>query len=184
MTHLSRTLFLLMTLLGMVSPVAEQPSTINDKVVQFCKDHRDEKVGKGECTHLASAALKHAGAKPHTAFKDAPGKEDYVWGELVYVLEMKEKSLKETKVPKKSIAPGDVIQFRDAVFKGKDLRGFPVYETSCPHHTSVVLAVKTDENILTVLEQNVDGKRKVLESAYRLTDLKSGWLRIYRPVAE
>lgn len=184
MTNPTRMLLLITALLGMVASSAAQPQTTSDKVVKFCKDHLGKKVGEGECVNLAEAALKYAGAKPRTAFKESPNNGDFVWGELVYTLEIKDNSQKETKVAKMSIQPGDVIQFRDARFKGRNLRGFPIYETACPHHTSIVLAVKKEKNVLTVLEQNVNGKRMVVESAYRLTDLKTGWLRIYRPVSE
>src|SRR5262249_5554899 len=118
-----RTLILLTTLWAVVAEPDAQPPTTNDKIVKFCKDHLGKKVGEGECTSLAEAALKHAGAKPRTAFKDSPNRGDYVWGEPVYALEIKEDSQKETKVPKMSIQPGDVIQFRDARFKGRNLRG-------------------------------------------------------------
>jgi hypothetical protein len=168
----------------MVAAEDTQSPTTNDKIVKFCKDHLGKKVRQGECTNLADAALKHAGAKPRTTFKDSPNREDYVWGKLVYALEIKENSQKETRVPKMSIQPGDVIQFRDARFKGRSLNGLQNYETAFPHHTSIVLAVKMENNLITVLEQNVNGKRKVMESTYRLTDLKTGWLRIYRPVSE
>jgi hypothetical protein len=179
-----RTLILLASLWAVAAEQDAQPPTTNDKIVKFCKDHLDKKVGAGECTSLAEAALKHGGAKPRTAFKDSPNEGDYVWGELVYALEIKEDSQKETKVPKMTIQPGDVIQFRDARFKGRNLRGLQNYETTCPHHTSIVLAVEKENNVITVLEQNVNGKRKVMEGSYRQTDLKTGWLRVYRPISE
>ncbi len=177
-----RTLALVTTLLSVVSAAAQE-KTVNDEIVKYCKDHKGQKVGDGECASLAEAALKYAKAKPLTAFKDFPNKEDYVWGELVYALEIKEKTQKETKVPEMAIQAGDIIQFRDARFEGKKLRGFDKYEASYPHHTAVVLTPKGN-NVVSVLEQNVDGKREVVETSYRLTDLKAGWLRIYRPVSE
>jgi hypothetical protein len=177
-----RTFLSISGMLGMISLGFAQQQRINEKVIQFCKDHRGKQVGGGQCTDLAEAALKHADAKPRTAFKDNPGQGDYVWGELVYALEMKDDTRKESKDPKRTIQPGDVIQYRDATFKGKDLRGFENYEAACPHHTAVVLEVMKAPNVLAVLEQNVDGRRIVAESSYRLTDLKTGWLRIYRPV--
>jgi hypothetical protein len=184
MANSTRTLLLLTTLWAWVSSALAQAPTINDQIVKFCKDHLGEKVGDGECTFLAQAALKHAGAKPCTTFKDFPNKGDYVWGELVYALERKDHSQKETKVPERSIQAGDVIQFRDATFKGKHLRGLQNYEATYPHHTAVVVAVKKDTDVITVLEQNVYGIKKVMENPYRLSDLKTGWVRIYRPVAE
>jgi hypothetical protein len=177
----TRTLVVIASLLAVIATTGAQPS-ISDKVVKFGKDHLDKKVGAGECTDLADAALKQAGAKPRSAFKDSPNEGDYVWGDLVYALEIKDGAPKETKVPKMSIQPGDVIQLRDTTFKGKNLRGFENYDVNYPHHTAVVLAVKKEEGVITVLEQNNNGKKVVMENPYRLTDLRSGWLRIYRPV--
>lgn len=182
MTTPARTLILIAILTGSISPAVAQ--TTSDKVVKFCKGHLGKKVGEGECANLAEAAFQDAGARPRTRFKEFPDRGDYVWGEFVYALEIKDDAKQETKAPKKSIQPGDVIQFRDAKFEGKKLRGFDNYHATYPHHTAVVLALKKEHNVITVLEQNVGGKRLVIESTYRLTDLKAGWLRIYRPVSE
>jgi hypothetical protein len=176
-----RTLILLTTLWGIIAWEDATPTT-NGKIVQFCKDHLGKKVGGGECTHLAEAALRHAGAKPRTAFKDCPNRGAYVWGKLVYALEIKEDSQKEMKVPRMSIQPGDLIQLRDARFKGSNLLGHR-YEMTYPHHTSIVSALR-ENNVIAVLEQNVNGERQVMESTYHLTHLKTGWLRVYRPVSE
>ncbi len=35
---------------------------------------------------------------------------------------------------------------------------------------------------MEILEQNVNGKRFVQEGTLFLKDLRSGWLRVYRPV--
>jgi hypothetical protein len=180
----TRTFLVLATLLGAVSSTVAQSTTVNDKIVKFCKDHVGQKVGDGECSDLGDEALKSAGAKPRSAFKDFPNEEDLVWGELVYALEIKDNAPKETKVPKTSIQPGDVIQLRDARFAGKNLRGVENYEAEYGHHSAVVVAVKKETGVLTILEQNFNGKKMVTESTYRLSDLKAGWVRVYRPVAE
>ena len=52
-----------------------------------------------------------------------------------------------------------------------------------PHHTAVILNVAEGGKVLKVLEQNINGKRFVMESTYRINDLKSGSFRVYRPVA-
>ena len=184
MANSTRTALLTTALFGLVSPAVAEPATMNDRVVAFCKDNLGQKVGDGECSDLADAALNQAGAKPRTSFKESPKKGDYVWGKLVVELEMKDGSQKETKVPKMRIQPGDVIQFGDARFEGKNLRGFENYFTTFPHHTAVVLDVKKGENALTALEQNVNEKKFVVENQYRLTDLKTGWVRVYRPVSK
>jgi hypothetical protein len=183
MSNSTRTFYIITTLLGAVPEALGQASP-NDRVVKFCKDHVGEKVGGGQCSHLAEEALKHAKAKPRSTFKEFPNAGDYVWGKLVYTLEIKDNSPKETKVPQISIQPGDIVQLRHATFKGEKLRGFENYDASYPQHTAVVLAVSKEGNLVTVLEQNINGKMVVLETPYRLTDLKTGWLRIYRPVSK
>jgi hypothetical protein len=74
-----------------------------------------------------------------------------------------------------SVKPGDVIQLRDARFEGKN------YFMTYPHHSAIVLYVKEGGKVLTVFEQNVNGKKIVTEKTYRLNDLKTGWVRVYRP---
>jgi hypothetical protein len=178
------TLALILTaaLLGLASSAVAQPATMSEQVVKFCKDNLRNKVGDGECYDLAEAALKQAGAKLQTEFKDSPKAGDYVWGKLAYTIEIVGGSQKVTKDPTINLQPGDVLQFGDARFEGKNLRGFEKYTTMFPHHTAVVLDVNKADGILTALEQNVNGKRIVMENTYRLTDLKSGWVRVYRPV--
>src|SRR5438552_529643 len=85
---------------------AKAAPTINDKVVEFCKKNAGEQVGNGECWTLANEALKAAGAKSSAAYKDTPNKSDYVWGDLVYGLEVKDgKPAENGKAAK--VQPGD-----------------------------------------------------------------------------
>jgi len=66
----------------------DDPSAaLREKVVKFCKEHKGQMVGDGECGTLAQAALKEAGAKPVNEFAEGPGPGDFAWGELVFVLE-------------------------------------------------------------------------------------------------
>lgn len=178
MLNVAHTLLLAIFLLGQVSFAAAQPAKQDDSIVKFCKDNVGKKVGRGECTDLVEEALKAAGAKPSAAFKPSPGKDDYVWGSLVYVLEIKDDTRQEKKVPQLSVRPGDVIQFRNAKFQGKN------YFVTCVHHTAVVLEVKEQDKVWIVLEQNVNGKKSVMERTYHLDDLKTGWIRVYRPLAK
>jgi hypothetical protein len=176
MVNKTRTVLLVTALIGLVSSAPAEPPTMGDKVVKFCKDKLGEKVGDGECSSLAAAGVAQSGGRIWTAFKDSPKQGDYVWGSLVYVVEMKGDSPVETKDPKMSVKPGDIIQLRDVKFQGKN------YFMTYAHHTSVVLDVNEEAKVLTVLEQNVNGKKIVMESKYHLNDLKTGWVRIYRPV--
>ena len=154
---------------------------INQSVVQYLRQNLGQQVGNGECSSMAYAALKQAGAKAKNAFKDNPGKDDYVWGNLVYVLEMKDGKRLESATAGLRIEPGDVMQFRDAKFKGKR-DGGGTYNWSTPHHTAVVVEVKSQTKQLVVLHQNIEGKRFVTEKTFNMNDLQAGWIRIYQPV--
>jgi hypothetical protein len=155
----------------------DDPSAaLRAKVVKFCKEHKGQMVGDGECGTLAQAALQEAGAKPVNEFAESPGPGDFAWGELVFVLEVK--GGKRTREPAGGKAqPGDVIQYRDAtVRKGGGLAVFP-------HHTAVVVEVKANGDLI-VYEQNMQGKKEVTQGMLRPSDLAGGWIRVYRPVAK
>ena len=75
---------------------------MNEKVVEFARTNVGKQVGDGVCTSLAVEALRAAQAR-RFPFSDREG--DWIWGEEV-------PSFKEA-------LPGDILQFRDAVFQGK-----------------------------------------------------------------
>ena len=159
----------------------EEKLPLNEAVVAFCKANLGKQVGEGECAHLASAALKEAGAKPHREFPDSPDTGDYVWGTLVFGMEFKDgKGATEGSVAK--VRPGDIIQYRDAKFSGRKPTG-GTYTSTAAHHTAVVGAVSPDGKVLSLLQQNSGGKRLVTEATQTLTDMQAGWLKVYRPVA-
>lgn len=162
---------------GAGKPKAELPlPPLNAKVVEFARAQAGKKVGNGECTSLAVAAYKEAGAR---RFRLNRVDGDYVWGRPVA-------SFSEA-------LPGDVLQFRDAVFKGRTplpKRRVRIWHEEFPHHTAVVAEVKDGGRLLTLLHQNVgpDGtpeekKKVVQEGTLRPLALqKGGRVWIYRPV--
>jgi hypothetical protein len=159
---------------------AEEKLPLNEAVVAFCKANLGKQVGEGECAHLAGAALKEAGAKPHRAFPDSPNKGDYVWGTLVFGMEFKDGKGSTEGSPTK-VRPGDIVQYRDAKFSGRKPTG-GTYTSSAAHHTAVLAAVSPDGKVLSLLQQNSGGKRYVTEATQVLTDMQAGWLKVYRPV--
>jgi len=149
---------------------------VREKVVKYCKEHKGETVGDGECGTLAQAALRDAGAKPVNEFAESPGPGDYAWGELVFVLEVRDGKRKKEPADARA-KPGDVIQYRDAAFrKGGGIAVFP-------HHTAVVAEVKSNGD-LVVYEQNNLGKKEVTQGTLSPGGLAGGWIRVYRPVAK
>jgi hypothetical protein len=148
---------------------------LNAKVHEFAKSNLGKPVGDGICVTLAVEALQEAGAKRFPFVRSG----DYVWGELVPDF--------------KDVLPGDILQFRDAVFRGqrqisggRTLRFFAEY----PHHTAIIAKVERGGKLLTIYHQNVAtkgqddaDKGKVQESELRMDALqKGGWVKAYRPV--
>ena len=83
----------------------DDPSAaVRERVVKFCKDHKGEMVGDGECGTLAQAALREAGARPVNEFAESPGPGDFAWGELVFVLEVSGGKRKKEPAAMKSLS--------------------------------------------------------------------------------
>jgi hypothetical protein len=154
--------------------VLDRAAVAGDEVVRFCRDNLGKKVGDGECATLAQEALKGINAKPFFEFKEDPGMSDYVWGELVFVEEFASGKRRRTPADGKPRA-GDVVQYRNAKFRG------PRLTFTYPHHTSVVAEAKPNGD-LVVFEQNMNGKKEVMQSTVRPAELAEGWIRVYRPV--
>jgi hypothetical protein len=176
---------------------AAPPTSLGDRVVAFCKQHKGKCVGKGECSNLAEAALRAAGAKSrgghHFRRGDFRGSDfggdfrgnedermaDYVWGELVFVLEHDGTHLKATGQIG-DVRPGDIIQFRDAELAGPSDDGR--YTMTVKHHTAVVSGVQNMGMVLKIYQQNTNGRRFVTADRLRLSDLQQGRLRIFHPI--
>ena len=72
---------------------------LNNQVLAFCKAQMNQKVGSGQCTALAEAALLSAGCKTTADFGVTGNDADYVWGTRIFKF--------------KNIMAGDIIQFRN-----------------------------------------------------------------------
>ena len=92
----------------------------------------------------------------------------------------------------KDVLPGDILQFRDAVFLGKRATGkrrWVSWHQEYPHHTAIVSKVEQGGKLVTVLHQNVaiqgrdeSKKGSVQETELRMDSIqKGGWVRAYRP---
>ena len=163
---------------GKKGKAKEEKLPINEKVVEFAKKNLGQQVGNGECWALANQAVYGAGGKSSPGYTDTPNKGDYVWGELVYAVEVKDGKATETGSVAK-VKPGDVVQFRDTKLAGRRPGG-GTYTMSFSHHTAIVEAVNPDLKTVGVLHQNFAGKKTVTETTLTLTDIQGGWLRFYR----
>src|SRR5271169_6430277 len=160
----------LVTVLG-VTPAQAGPdgvSTVRGRVLAFANANLGRTVGNGECAALAFQALNAAGAAPR-AKHGFPTPRDYVWGDLVLLIEATPSG------PKLSgslndVQPGDIAQFSN-VKAGK---------AHFAHHTAVVAEISATR--LGTLQQHVGGQRIVVGGAVRLDKLSNGWIRFYRPI--
>ncbi len=140
-------------------------------VVEFARAHLHQTVGNGECAALAAHALRAAGAAVR-AGPDSPGRGDYVWGRLVYMVEAEPDGLRQTG-QLSDARPGDVMQYRNT--RWGEAGGFA-------HHTAIFGGVDPDTGRILVYQQNIGGRRFVLEGHPRLDRLRGGWIRFYRPI--
>jgi hypothetical protein len=164
---------------------------LNDQLLQFCRSKIGKKIGRGQCTDLVQEGIRAIGAQ--TNLPDSPRRGDYVWGVLVCVLEVKGKTLSliAGKLSPKEAKPkaGDVLQFRDVVISGETVEetsdGSTItrtYITEATHHTAVLESISKDGKTYNTLEQNSGDRLYVVRGTLSLPDIKSGWIRIYRPV--
>jgi hypothetical protein len=156
-------------------PEAPAVPPLNGRIVDFSRKNLGKPVGDGICITLAIEALKEAGGRRYPF--DPSG--DYIWGEPVADF--------------KDVLPGDILQFRDAVFQGQRSvgRGKTVrWHAEYPHHTAIVAKVERDGKLITIYHQNVAiagkaeaEKGNVQEGELRMESLqKGGWIKAYRPV--
>lgn len=160
---------------GPAKKKAEPLPPLNEKVAAFAKANVGKPVGDGICITLAIEALRTAGARK---FPLSDPKGDYVWGSPVSEF--------------KDALPGDILQFRDAVFQGKrpvSKTRYVTWHHEYPHHTAIVARVEQDGKLITIYHQNVDfkgkeaDKDKVQEGELRMDSLQpGGWVKVYRPV--
>ncbi|MDA0832845.1 MAG: hypothetical protein O2955_07685 [Planctomycetota bacterium] len=165
----------------LVTPaVLADDSLVNEKVLEFSRKNIGREVGNGECSGLAEEALDAAGAKSYRAFDESPQEGDLVWGELTYVLEIKESKRVAEKMADPAVRSGDIVQLRDVLFEGQ-IKSRP-YKMFTPQHTAVINFISKDGTKWNVIQQSVNGRKKVAKGIYNLNDLKKGSIRVYRPV--
>ncbi len=159
--------FPILLLLALIGPPSSE--SLNRDVHTFARSKLGETVGDGECSALVVAAYKHAGAK-----RPRRGEE---WGTPVGTLD--------------AVKPGDVLQFDDAEFRGRIVRGQTIrtWTYRFPQHTAIVSDVTTRRRALwlRILHQNAiipdqDESPAVKEWALNMTELRSGDVRAFRPI--
>lgn len=131
------------------------------RVVNFCIVNWGKKVGNGECWTLAEQGVSSIpGCLPS---------QGLIHGHPIYS--------SKTSTAYEAIRPGDIVQFRSAKFQSRTATSW----AGMPDHTSVILEQLLDGR-LKVAEQNVGGKKVVMEGVYKLSDLVEGDVNIFRPI--
>jgi hypothetical protein len=157
---------------------------LNAAVLKFCESKVGQRVGSGECSHLANEALRVSGAeftqvgKDGKRIPDSPADGDYVWGSHVktYTVDAKTKKVVDSD-PTAKIQPGDILQYRDVVTSNG---------SKAPHHTAIVRVVDKSGNPTDVYQQNVNSPkggdgRVVQKTPFQPTKLTAGRVMAYRP---
>merc|ERR1711907_741866 len=128
------------------------------RVSDYAVSQMGQTVGNGECWTLAKHALESANAREVRRFN------------FGHAIELKD------------IEEGDILQFHECQFEWV-ADGMRHWVTAGdPHHTAIALGPIDAKGEVKVLEQNVSGKRFVVEGRYRLYDLKKGKVEAWRPV--
>jgi hypothetical protein len=149
-------------------PVAHAaPASLGQAMAAYLQARLGTRVGGGECAHLASEALRVAGAE--FLRNEPPGTRDYVWTSNRVA-----RLTNGSQVAVEQFAVGDIIQYNHARFSdGHEL----------DQHTQVVAAVDPSGRVTQVYEQNVDGQRTVHRGpAPDWTKLTGGSVSVYRAV--
>jgi hypothetical protein len=107
---------------------------------------------------LVEAALKEAGAKPG----DFHDQNNYVWSQVETAGTMQR---------------GDIIQFKNTHFTGPNGVSFDF-----PKHTAIIVA--KSGNMVTVMEQNVNGQRFVHRDTYDFSWPHTGSYVVDRPLGQ
>lgn len=132
--------------------------SMNQEVVQHALGKKGKKVDRGECWDLIRFALNSANAKWDGL--EGYGKEINWKNECVY--------------------PGDIIRFDKVKITYKI--GNTTYTETMQHHVAVIYEIK-NKNEWLILDQNTEQNgRKVGISIVRISAVKSGKVRVYRPV--
>lgn len=149
--------------------VAAAPS-LGDRMGDFLNSKLGKRVGGGECAHIATEALRVAGAD--FTRTEASGTQDYVWttNRIARLTQGSQLAGKVFKV-------GDILQYNNATLRSGGT-------SKLLHHTQVVAAVDSRGRITKVYEQNVNGNRTVQKhDMLDLSKLNGGSVSIYRAVA-
>ena len=154
----------------------------SERVAAWCEARMGEKVGNGECWTLAAEALSSVATECRAKNQEPCLKsQGYIHGGLIFSFLPPKPADPPGGVEAAGVARGDIIQFYKAHLKKKD--GTAWSSAGDPDHTAVVTRVERG-GVLSTVEQNVGGVKKVMKGRYDLSEMVSGEVRVFRAVGE
>jgi hypothetical protein len=154
------------------SVAAEDIEYLNEQTLAFALEHMGQKIGRGECWDLAAQPLNALGAAwdGHFGF----GKKIGTGGSSGLKLEQDATPM-----------PGDIIHFIKVKASWTKThpngsRAWGSETLGMPDHVAF-LKEFDGKTTLTLLHQNVNGKRYMVETTLDIANIKSGTYYIYRP---
>lgn len=143
-----------------------------EKILSYCSSKLGDKVGSGECAHLATEALRASGAEfTRNGMSDSPATGDYVWGKRIKRLDANGAKVVDS-APSSKCKRGDILQYR-------------LGSSKKTHHTAIVAEVDSKGYPTRIYQQNFNKQRHVTRDS---TDLfaelrsKGGYIQVYRAV--
>jgi hypothetical protein len=150
---------------GTSPPAGSTAVNYPNLVLQYAISHIGQRLGRGECTDLVTAALAAAGARPGDT-SSADG--HYVWGRKI-------------NFPTEAAMPGDIIQLVKVTLSYKTANSSGSWSTSTQHSAIIESA---SGKLLHVIQQNAPTGSAVGRGDIDLNwTLVSGDYAIYRPLA-
>ncbi|KAH0543275.1 hypothetical protein FGG08_002439 [Glutinoglossum americanum] len=170
-----------------------QQQRYGDRIAGWCEARIGTQVGNGECWTLAHDALEAVAKECNARGEEPPMvSSGTTHGCCIYAHFIPSAPSPPDGLEAAGVARGDILQFKSSHFVSKDPNNVLKRSESwagarkgtlgVPDHTAVVVGVRGP--LLTVLEQNTGGVKRVVEGAYRLDEMVDGEVRVFRPVGE
>ena len=129
---------------------------LNKAIITWVSSQVNKKVGTGQCWDLAQQAINKS---------DAKWDGQYGFG----------KPLKKGEC----LMPGDIVQFEKV--KTKRMVNGNEFKEDFPHHTAIVYAVTSSDQIKLIHQNTGYNGKKVAISDFFFSSVKSGKFTVFRP---
>jgi hypothetical protein len=150
-------ILLILFLVFFGTSVKAQTPDLNEKIISFVESKINARVGSGDCWDLAKEVLTANNCK---------WDGQYEFGKLIN--------------PRKdTVYPGDFIQFYNVQIQYN--KNDTVVKEQYPRHTAIVYQVKPN-NEYVIAHQNCNHIKLVTLSGFKLSTIRTGYVKFYRPI--